>query len=474
MTSTSGNFHPKQILNYVLILLALVLLGCASLLITRSWEEGKSDYVSRMESTADLSAIALDSYFTQLSLAMQALGADIAKTPGKIQLERAYTQVNRFQRLHTELGNVMLIRGDGQVLLTGTTPYRPDLLTLGDDPAFLQLRDELLQGPPFAVGRPVMGHIDTSWVVAARYAVTDQAGKLRFILSANLPGDFLRRYLRGSAKSDVAALGLMRNDGYLVSQHPQIPLASRDQLYGKPVDGAMMNYLLAEDKPERRGVELPGEDGNQALLRLTQRLEDFPLTVYVDVPKSAIEAAGWRRVKLSYLLLTLLLATVFVTYGMARRHRRKWSVAQRREALRRGYEESLHERSPNEIFMFDATTLRFSYANDAALENTGYSLAELQHKTILALHPAMSIESFERLIEPVRRGEVESVDYQANQLRADGSSYPAGVHLQLIKADDAEEGFLAIINDITARRVAESNISQFNAPVERRTSPRSG
>ncbi|MGC2166888.1 MAG: PAS domain S-box protein [Gallionella sp.] len=472
MTDSSGNFHPKQILNYVAITVAVVLLGCASLLITRSWEEGKLDQVARLESMVEMSAVAMDSYFTQLNLAMQTLGADIAQTPGKIELERAYTLVSRFQHLHRELGNVVLMRDDGQILLTGKTPNRPDLLTLGGDPAFLKFRDELLQGSPFAVGQPVMGHIDTNWVVAARYAVTDQAGKLRFIISANLPDDFLRGYLPYSAKPGVAALGLIRNDGYLVSRFPEIDVATRDHLYGKPAAGAMTSYLRAANEPVSGHMELPGNDGKESLLRVMRRLDRFPLSVYVDVPASEIDAAGWKRVKLSYLLLTLLLATIFVTYGISHSHRKKWSVAQRREVLRRDYEQSLHERSPNEIFMFDAKTLRFSYANDAALESTGYSLKELQQKTIMVLHPELSVESFGRMIEPVRRGELDSVDYQTNQARANGNTYPVDVHLQLIRVNDGEEGFLAIINDITARRIAEINISQFNAPVERRSSAR--
>ncbi len=472
MTDSSGNLHPRKLLNYFVILVVIVLLGSMSLLIARSWQEGKSDRIAQLQSTVDMSAVALDSYFTQLNLAMQTLGADIAQTPEKIELERAYTLVNRFQRLHRELGIVMLIREDGQVLLTGKTPNRPDLLTLGGDPAFLRIRDELLQGSPFAVGRPVMGHIDTSWVVAARYAVTDQSGKLRFILSANLPDDFLRRYLPDSVKPGVAALALTRNDGYLLSHFPEIDVASRDQKFGKPAAGAMLDYLRAAKQPASGRVELSDRDGSEVLLRVMRGLHGFPLTVYVDVPMSEIEAAGWRRVKLSYLLLTLLLATVFVTYGIARSHRKKWSVAQRREALRREYEESLHPRHPNEIYMFDARTLRFSYANDAALESTGYSMAEVQRKTITELQTGMTVESFGQMIDPVRRGELESVDYQTNQSRANGSSYPVEVHLQFIRTDNGEEGFLAIVNDITVRKIAEANINEFNAPEERRKSAR--
>jgi PAS domain S-box-containing protein len=469
MTDSGGTAPHKKFLNFLALLAGVLLLGSTSLLLTRSWEEGKADHVAAMESIVDMSAIALDSYFTQLKLGMEMLGTDIGTTREGINLERTYRQVSRFQRLHAELGNVMLLREDGQVLLTGTTPFNSTLLTLGGDSAFVTMRNELMQGSPFAVGRPVLGRIDTRWVVAARYAITDPEGKLRFILSANLPGDFLRRFLPDAHRG--AAFGLMRSDGYLVSRYPEPDAAERDALYGKPVRGAMLDYLRRANESRDGRIELSGNEG-ASVVRVIRRLKDFPLIAYIDVPKTEIEAAGWKRVKSGYVLTILLLATVFVTYGMAHRHRRKWSVAKRREMLRRGYEQTLLERSPNEIFMFDATTMRIKYANDAALENSGYTLGELQQKTVLALYPDQSVESFGKIIEPVRRGERESVDFETSQQRANGSSYPVEVHLQLVKADDGEEGFLAIINDISARRLAEANINQFNAPVERRVSTR--
>jgi len=96
----------------------------------------------------------------------------------------------------------------------------------------------------------------------------------------------------------------------------------------------------------------------------------------------------------------------------------------------------------------------------------------LQQKDMLSLHPEMGIESFGTIVEPLRRGEQESVKYQTVQSRRDGSTYPVEVNLQLIKSDENGEGFMAIINDISAFRQAEENIRKFNAPVERRAGRR--
>jgi hypothetical protein len=41
------------------------------------------------------------------------------------------------------------------------------------------------------------------------------------------------------------------------------------------------------------------------------------------------------------------------------------------------------------------------------------------------------------------------------------------VNLQLIKAEDGVERFLALVQDISALKQAEENLNKFNAPVER-------
>lgn len=472
MDDASGVQRPRRVLKYAATALVLALLAYATFLISQSWREAKSDQASQLATIADLSEIAIDTYFTQLEIGMQSLGADLADTRKKPDLDRAFKLVNRFQKLHTELGNVILMRGDGQILLTGTTRNSRDLPTLAKDSAFMKFRGELLQGPAFAIGQPVMGTIDKSWVVAARYAVTDQAGKLVYILSANLPASLLQRYWADSTTPRITALGLIRDDGFLVSRYPEPDAASLDDIYGKPAEGAMIEYLRANNYPQRGQVEMRGSDGKATDLRVMHRLQHYPVTLFVEMPMSEIKAAWWHKMHAPYVLMALLLAGIFAFYGMSHRRRRTWSKAQRREQLRRNYEQALDERSPNEIFMFDADTLQFSYANDYALEKLGYSLAQLQKENLLSLHPELGIESFGAMIEPLRRGEQESIKYQTVQARENGSTYPVEVNLQLMKSDDGGEGFMAIINDITALRQAEENIRAFNAPVERRAAKR--
>jgi PAS domain S-box-containing protein len=110
--------------------------------------------------------------------------------------------------------------------------------------------------------------------------------------------------------------------------------------------------------------------------------------------------------------------------------------------------------SLNEIYLFDAGTLRFKFANQGALNNLGYSLAEIQQLTPLDLKPELTPESFQQLMVPLLRHERPVQVYTTVHRRANGSLYPVEVHLQLFE-HDRESVFLAVIQDITERQRTE-------------------
>lgn len=459
--------RPNRFLKYSAPLLVVVLLAYAAFLVSQSWRAAKSEQARQMATIAALTGNAVDLYFSQLKVGMMNLGAELSTSNSLHDLDRASALLYRFQGQHNELRNVMLIRADGQVLLTGENTSRRRLPTLAGDPAFRKFMDELQPSPHFAVGQPVMGSIDRRWVVAARYAFTDSSGKLAYIISANLPPDLLQRYWVDSITPGITALGLLRNDGYLVGLHPEPDAATQDMLFGKPDEGMPTAAPRADNLPVQQQIEISNAYTGKTSLMVLHRLQNFPLTLFVEMPVAEIKSAWWRDLHAPYFLMALVLACTFAFYGL-KSQRRAWSVEKRRKVLQQNYERALRDRSPNEIFMFDTGTLQITTANDHALENLGYTLAQLQQKTLLSLHPESGIESFAEKIEPLRRGEQVSVTYQTVQARADGSRYPVEVSLQLIKAEDGVERFLALVQDISALKQAEENLRKFNAPVERR------
>ncbi len=111
------------------------------------------------------------------------------------------------------------------------------------------------------------------------------------------------------------------------------------------------------------------------------------------------------------------------------------------------------EESLNEIYIFDAKTLRFVQVNKGARLNLGYSMEELSNLTPVDIKPEFTAELFAKTVEPLLAGESERIQFMTVHQRKNGSLYDVEVYLQLSTFQFAPV-FVAIILDITERKRA--------------------
>ncbi|MCF4101117.1 PAS domain S-box protein [Gillisia sp. M10.2A] len=111
----------------------------------------------------------------------------------------------------------------------------------------------------------------------------------------------------------------------------------------------------------------------------------------------------------------------------------------------------IFDESLNEIYVFDAHSLKFINVNYGAQKNIGYTLEELKKMTPLDIKPNFTEASFREAIKPLTNNEVEKLQFETTHTRKDGTSYPVEVHLQLSTIGDREM-LVAIILDITERK----------------------
>jgi diguanylate cyclase (GGDEF)-like protein/PAS domain S-box-containing protein len=108
------------------------------------------------------------------------------------------------------------------------------------------------------------------------------------------------------------------------------------------------------------------------------------------------------------------------------------------------------DNSSNEIYIFDADTLKFTLVNRGARKNLGYSMQEMEQMTPVDLKPDYTEEDFSELMQPLCQGEQQQVVFQTRHQRKDKTFYPVEVRLQLSR-QESPPVFVAIIQDISER-----------------------
>ena len=141
-------------------------------------------------------------------------------------------------------------------------------------------------------------------------------------------------------------------------------------------------------------------------------------------------------------------------------------VTQKKEAeAERNHLATIFDESLNEIYVFDAKTLKFINVNYGALKNIGYSIEELKNMTPLDLKTHEDKITFRNNIDSLIKKKVEKLEFETVHTRKDGTTYPVEVHLQLSGLLE-NEVFVAIILDITERK---NYTKKLEKKVEERT-----
>lgn len=117
------------------------------------------------------------------------------------------------------------------------------------------------------------------------------------------------------------------------------------------------------------------------------------------------------------------------------------------------------DNSSNEIYVFDANTFKFVYANEGARRHTGYSVNELLMLTPRDLQPDLNAEAFGKAIMPLVSGEQPHVAFESVCLRKDGTRYPVEARLHLSQYEFGS-AFVAVVNDISTRKRIEEQLQE--------------
>jgi PAS domain S-box-containing protein len=118
------------------------------------------------------------------------------------------------------------------------------------------------------------------------------------------------------------------------------------------------------------------------------------------------------------------------------------------------------EASRNEIFMFDALDLSFTFANQRALENLGYTMDEIKWLTPADIQAHVFNQEMDNQISYLLNHKQSVRKFNAVHLRKDCSMYPVEIYLQLFERETGNY-FIAIVLDTSSQTAAESKLKSI-------------
>ena len=339
MTNVTPPRNPADLSKRAYRILALFVVSVgifAALYSWVSWQNTKADALRHATELVDIGEKALNSYFSQFAVLLELSGQDLLDAQGRMDPILAQSRLSRLKSVHPDLLNANIVSLDGVILL-GTTPGAKLPLPLVDQSSFNESVEEFSKGKTFSIGRPFVGPLSKEWIIPLRYAVRDSGGTLRYVMTATLPLSKPQSVWKDAALLSGMALGLVRDDGYLVSRYPVPAALGLSDVYGKPPTGALIQHLRAQQFPVSGHVEGLGSLDGLNHLVVFRRLSAYPLSFFVTQPLSNVRAIWWGNVRIAYFLLLLLLAGGYAVF------RRMLRTQIAREAERNAAESALRE-----------------------------------------------------------------------------------------------------------------------------------
>jgi PAS domain S-box-containing protein len=130
------------------------------------------------------------------------------------------------------------------------------------------------------------------------------------------------------------------------------------------------------------------------------------------------------------------------------------------EARQREVREAL-DATRDAVLILDAETLRFTYANQGAVDQVGYTRDELLSMTMLHINPDFSERQLRELLARITAGEQSSLMFRTTHRHRDGTDIPVEVLVQAVPGEDGTPArYVEIVRDVRKRIETEERLQR--------------
>jgi PAS domain S-box-containing protein len=391
-------------------LVLICLLGFTAAYSWHSWHAEKEAQIEQLSLLADLESKSIDSFFGHFESSLGLLSQDLMSEGVAIESKRVQLLLKRFKQANSDIANIVVVRPDGQLVASAMHTHGSRLPNNANEASFVLGRDTLLKGPDFDIGRPIVGKLVNEWVIPLRYAMRDAKGQLVYIIAATLPLSRQQSFWQSMYLPQDVILGLLRDDGYLLSRYPNPPVSKLGEAYGKPRTGALMTFLKENRFPQMGVVEGANTVGVLSVMAF-HRLSWIQLTFMVSAPVSNIRAAWWKNNQAFYVLTFIFLLSGTGIYLWLMRRQNLWE--EEREVANDKLIEAIRakDQAEKELLALELDDVKLAldhhsivsiadvsgnitYANDKFCEVSGYSSAELLGQNHRILNSGLHSKKF--------------------------------------------------------------------------------
>ncbi len=292
----------------LLVIIGLVSTAILAVWLWMSWEQTRTAQIARMTTTVKLLAAHGEHYFASFGHKLEAVAQELDDIDPEHHPLQATSLLRAAKAGNPDVHLIMLARPDGQVLAT-TANGRQTMPNLRADPGRRAEFDMALKSSGLSIGLPQRSFFQPQWVIPLRYTARDRGGRVRYVILTGILLDQQQQLWRNIGLTADAALGLWRDDGFLVSRIPDGPDGT---VYGRPTAGGALD-TATRVQPDSGTYEGAVIDGTYRI-GVYQKLGAHPMYAFLSHLRSSFVSIWWKQVRLPLALVAGFLVTIFLLY----------------------------------------------------------------------------------------------------------------------------------------------------------------